>query len=224
MKVFSFCLYGDYNRKYYVGLLENLAIVQSAFPDWKVVVYVGTDVSESFRSRLRANPQCVVIPVAATGPSLMLYRFCAIDNPDAEVMCVRDADSRIHERDQWTIREFVRSPYSVHILRDHPYHTMPIVGGMWGMKRGALSESMASLLRNRFAGSAKFNDDQLFLQEVVYPKVKHVALVHSSNSYRASVEETIVRIPFPIVNRDFIGQVIDYQPPLNMPFRKCALV
>lgn len=223
MNVFSFCLYGAYTRKYYQGLLENLDILRTAFSDWKVVVYVGLDVPESFRLRLRSYTQCIVIPVSVTGPSLMLHRFCAIDNPDVEVMCVRDADSRVHERDQWTIREFVRSPYRVHILRDHAFHTMPIVGGMWGIKRGALSVSITSLLAAHIEGSAKFNDDQLFLQNVVYPKIKHIALVHSSNTYRASAEETISRIPFPIVSKDFIGQVIEYQPPLHVPFRKCAL-
>lgn len=221
MKIFSFCLYGSYTHKYYNGLLENLEILRTAFPDWYTVVYVGTDVSESFRNRLRGCYHCIVIPLSTTGPSLMLYRFCAIDNPDVEVMCVRDADSRVHERDQWTIREFVRSPYLFHILRDHAYHTMPIVGGMWGLKRGALSQSMSSLLQTRFTVSAKFNDDQLFLQDVVYPKIKHLALVHTSNLYRASVEETIVRIPFPVQKKDFIGQVIDYMPPLHVPFRKC---
>jgi hypothetical protein len=223
MKIFSFCLYGSYTRKYYQGLLDNLEIIRTAFPDWKVVVYVGTDVPISFRTSLQTYPFCIVIPVSTTGPSLMLYRFCAIDNPDVKVMCVRDADSRIHERDQWTIRAFLQSPYLVHILRDHSFHTMPIVGGMWGMKRGALPVPMTQLLKERFSGSAKFNDDQLFLQDVIYPKIKHVALVHASNSYRASAEETIVKIPFPVSNKDFIGQVIEYMPPLNVPFRKCEL-
>lgn len=224
MKVFSFCLYGGYTRKYYQGLLDNLEILRTAFPDWYTIVYVGTDVPESFRNRLRGCYHCIVIPVGTTGPPLMLYRFCAIDNPSVEVMCVRDTDSRVHERDQWTIREFVRSPYLVHILRDHSFHTMPIVGGMWGMKRGALPESMTSLLQTRFSGTAKFNDDQLFLQDVVYSKIKDVALVHSTNTYRASPEETIVRIPFPVRNKDFIGQVIEYAPPLYVPFRKCDYI
>lgn len=223
MKVFSFCLYGPYTRKYYQGLLENLDIIRREFPDWHAIVYVGTDVPESFRNTLRSHSFCVVVPVSTTGHTLMLHRFCAIDHPDVEIMCVRDADSRIHSRDQWTIREFLRSQYMVHIIRDHRFHTIPIVGGMWGMKRGALPTTMQSLMASHFTSPAKFNDDQLFLQNIVYPIVKDRALVHSSNSFRASAEETIMRIPFRVVRKEFIGQVVEYLPPLFIPIQKCDL-
>ena len=68
----------------------------------------------------------------------MMYRFLALDEEGVELMMVRDADSRIHVRDRWTIHTFVESKHKAHVIRDHPEHKTPILGGLWGLKRGLL--------------------------------------------------------------------------------------
>jgi hypothetical protein len=75
-------------------------------------------------------------PTGKIGPILMMYRFLPIDEPEVELMMVRDADSRIHVRDRWTIHEFIKSQHKAHVIRDHPYHTTPLMGGLWGLKKG----------------------------------------------------------------------------------------
>lgn len=54
---FSFCLYGPETPKYYDGLLENLVLIQRYYPTWRIYVYVGSDVPQSFVERLRGTPQ-----------------------------------------------------------------------------------------------------------------------------------------------------------------------
>lgn len=49
----------------------------------------------------------------------MMYRFLTLDEDDVELMMVRDADSRIHVRDRYTIHEFVKSDHKAHAIRDH---------------------------------------------------------------------------------------------------------
>ena len=39
VNVFSFCLYGPVNRRYYPEpMIENIALVGKYYPDWKVYI------------------------------------------------------------------------------------------------------------------------------------------------------------------------------------------
>lgn len=218
MKAFSFSLYGPPRAKYYTGLLENIELIQKHFSDWKIFIYTGNDVPSDFVGRLQNTPQCIVIPCPTSGAAMMMPRFYTIDYPEVEVMMVRDADSRIHERDRWTIREFLRSPKTFHIIRDHPHHNIQIVGGFWGMKKGALDKPMKQLAEEFTKTNQTFvyGYDQEFLRQMVYPRLnKKNVLVHTSIPY--PLDEEVVVIPFPIQNHDFIGQVIDYK--LDMSYK-----
>ena len=68
----------------------------------------------------------------------MLNRFYPIDEPDVDLLFSRDADSRINERDQFVISEFIKSNKMFHIVRDHYEHKFPILGGIFGVKKGCI--------------------------------------------------------------------------------------
>lgn len=191
MFVFSFCLYGPPTAKYYGGLIENLKLIQTHFPDWKVFLYLGNDVPAHSIARFLQYPQVVLRHVNQTGPVLMMHRFLAIDEPGVELMMVRDADSRVHIRDRWAIRQFVESSKKAHAIRDHPYHTIEILGGLWGIKRGLLN-TIGEHVRPQIERPWNFGDDQMFLRHVIYPLVKSELLVHTSRTYRYSEDETLV--------------------------------
>jgi hypothetical protein len=192
MYAFSFCLYGPFTPKYYGGLTENLKLISKYYPNWRVFVYVGTDVPESFYSTL--GEQVTVFTTIHKGPILMMYRFLAISEPDIECMFVRDADSRIHYRDRWAIGDFLSSSKIAHSIRDHPYHTIPILGGLWGLKRCDISmrDLVSPFLNNEWA----FGMDQLFLKDIIYPLVENRILVHTSQTYRYSEGEEQVNFPW----------------------------
>ena len=40
MKVFSYCIY-DYDLKYYLGLIENIKIINEYYPDYYIYIYYG---------------------------------------------------------------------------------------------------------------------------------------------------------------------------------------
>ena len=46
----------------------------------------------------------------------------------------RDLDSRLNDREQAAVTEWLNSNKSFHIMRDHPWHGTEILGGMWGCK------------------------------------------------------------------------------------------
>jgi len=140
---------------------------------------------------------------------MMLDRFTAIDEPNVEITMVRDADSRINKRDEWCIREFITSPKLFHIIRDHPYHGVPILGGLWGIKKGCIPHFNFKRALTIYVSQNKNKQgfDQYFLADVLYPKVMKNALVHGSVSIRS--DETITPIPFKH-NGVSCGQVIEF--------------
>lgn len=196
---FSFCLYGGYTNKYYKGLTQNIDIIRRDFPTWDIVVYAAPDAEAFVRSL--SGVQCVA--TGKPGAVNMTYRFLEIGNPDYDVVCVRDADSRINERDQWCIRHFLDSPARVYTIRDHPLHRYRIMGGLWGAKRGYHLD--ASVLRKYCHEiQAGYTSDTQFLE-------KHLrtgnVLVYSYDptGLFADPTEKIVRIDCP---GDFCGNVI----------------
>lgn len=209
MKVFSFCLYGS-KMKYIKGMHENIQIITSKFPGWMIWIYYGgedTPIREFYH-----YPNVICIPGKYTDNQLMLDRFVAFDDKMVEIMFVRDADSRINERDEWCIREFINSPKLFHIVRDHPYHAYyhtPILGGLWGIKKGCLPHFNIARAEEIYIQDRPNcrGFDQNFLGEIIYPKVGKDALIHG-----IAIEghnETAVPIPF-TSEHIFCGQVIEY--------------
>jgi hypothetical protein len=192
----SFCLYGPDNPIYYRGLLENIYLVGYYFPGWKVYVYLGGDVTEEMRSKLLSFPHVVVRETGETGPLNMIHRFYAIDEDDVDVMFSRDADSRVHWKDRWAMRQFLGHPqYAGHVIRDNPSHNVAMMGGLWGIRKTAginihsEYEEFCKCPRDHGAGY-----DQSFLADRVYPKLVGRILAHHSHGLKYNGE---VGIEFP---------------------------
>ena len=49
-------------------------------------------------------------------------------------MISRDADSRLSLREKEAVEKWINSDKDFHIMRDHPHHYYPILGGTWGFK------------------------------------------------------------------------------------------
>lgn len=208
MNVFSFCLYGPRNPYYYNGLLENIALAGHFFPTWKVFVYCAPDVDEPMIRQLEACSSVIVRFTGVLGAANMIHRFYAIDEPEVDLMMVRDADSRIHWKDRWAIREFTRQPQFVaHTIRDNVEHTARMMGGLWGMRKSAglnIHEQYASYHDDESEGR-RWGHDQNFLADVIYPQVVSRLLVHYSNG-RVKIGEHAVEFPFKWTNDIYCGR------------------
>lgn len=211
VNVFSFCLYGPENPYYYRGLLENIWLIGKYFPDWKVYVYLGTDVPQSMRDWLSVCSSVVLRETGVTGPKTMVYRFFAIDEPEVDLMLVRDADSRVHWKDRWAIREFLRQPeYVGHSIRDNVVHKVELCGGLWGMRKipGVTIQGLYDRYVREYveSGHPSINGyDQTFLTYYVYPVLKSRLLLHYSNKCILP-GETGVEFPFGWNNETFCGR------------------
>ena len=206
MNVFSFCLYNPYNDFYYEGLLENIAMIREHFPDWGIFVYIGNDVPSWFVDVL-VEKGCQIRTTNQTGSLNMLYRFLAIEEPGVQLMIVRDADSRVHWKDRWAIREFVESPYIAHTIRDNPVHVIPMLGGLWGLKRSGgipVLSCFHHYLENQVL--LDMGKDQTFLNMYIWPRVRHSLLVHTSIAYNTGYD-VIAPFPFKWTNDIYCGRV-----------------
>jgi len=215
MKVFSFCLYGN-RDKYCLGLIENLKLIAEHFPSWVTFVYFAPDVPQHILSRLREFSRVLLKPTNDMGANNMIHRFFAIDEDAVDIMVVRDADSRIHSRDRWSINTWLSSGKMAHIVRDHPYHGAFMMGGVWGVRKGILSQSMRSLFESyRSQHRNAHGEDQHFLARVIYPLLCRDALYHCC--IKIGQHEVLTPIPFAIQNGEFIGQAVEYLNGIPVP-------
>jgi len=212
VKVFSFCLYGPPNPRYYpVAMIQNVNLIGTHFPDWKVYLYTAPDVDPEFLEQVAMYSNVVVKPTGKLGPINMIERFFAIEEEGVDIMFVRDADSRVHWRDRWAIRDFLSRPQFIfHTIRDNIMHTAAMMGGLWGMRKTdtiTLSRQYARYIENpvdRGLGS-----DQSFLSAYVYGYVCDKLLSHVGGGAKPLVYETSVPFPFLCSRSLYCGRVED---------------
>jgi hypothetical protein len=210
--VFSFSLFGS-AQKYSKGLLENVHIINKYFPEWHTYIWIGDGVSEDILVELHEQKNVKLIGTNEEGLVNMSYRFFSIDDPEVQIMCVRDADSRINARDRACIEEFVNSEKLFHIIRDHPNHHHTIMGGMWGMKKGLIDRKLQDAfqewrMRNK---ATEFWNDMDFLRSLFYPFCVPYAMIHDEIQHFEPQEWlTPFSVPLDDAKQHFIGQVYEF--------------
>ena len=211
MKIIAFSLWGD-NPKYTVGAIKNADIAEELFPDWTCRFYIGKSVPEDILNQLREKNNTQIVQMDEDGDwSGMFWRFHPCSEDDVDVVLSRDTDSRLTQREKDAIDEWLESDKGFHIMRDHPWHAAPILGGMWGCKKGTLTE-MSSLIDSIQKGDF-WQVDQIFLRDYIYPLVKDKAFVH---------DDFFEKKPFPTKrnNLEFIGEVYDENDNTNEEHRE----
>ena len=187
MIIIAVSLYGT-DPKYTEGMIINATQIIHRFPSPDVWVYINiaSDVPDNIRERLSILPRVKLVPVERKpGSANMFDRFMTIDLPECDVLFVRDADSRVHERDAACIEDFLASDKQLHIIRDHRCHRSRIMGGMWGIRKSALialKTSMCNLL-NQWTIIPAYMNDQNFLSTVIYPLFLRNAMIHDRYEY-----------------------------------------
>lgn len=211
IKVFSFTLYGDLDR-YCKGMVCNVEEIEKRFPDFEIWIHTGDSIPDTIINELSKHPSVKLLPTGEIGMINKIYRYLPIDDPNVEIMIVRDADSRVYERDEQSIREFMKSEKKFQIIRDHRVHAIPILGGLFGVKKGCLEMPMMALFSIFFERDVKredfcYDDDQKFLKNWVYPRIIHNALIQDEYDHVFEPPDMHVKISAPRVFPDFLGQI-----------------
>lgn len=209
---FSYCLYGKFNPKYYIGLQNNIKFIQNRFPKALIHLWFGSDVEESyFNDILMTNVTIKKLDIS--GHELMTQRFLSIDEPNVDIMFSRDCDSMISEREIQFCNEFIESPYLIHTIRDHRGHFVPIMGGLFGIKKKLLqihNLKMKDIIKKikelNVINFDNYNSDQELLK-YLYFNFRNFFVTHSTKNIHG--DPNFIKINPPVDN-NFCGQVIDY--------------
>ena len=199
-KIISFSLWGN-NPIYNIGAIKNAGLAREIYPDWTCRYYLGKSVPlETTQQLIKFDNTEIFIMNDFGNWTGMFWRFYPASDSDVSVMISRDADSRLNWREKEAVDEWLSSDKAFHIMRDHPFHTTEILGGMWGVRNHFL-RNMKHLV-NKYVKGDFWQVDQNFLKEVVYPIVKDNAFVH---------DEFFEKKQFPSKrkNKLFVGQAYD---------------
>lgn len=178
MKYISYTLHGNkWDSMYVCGAFANAKEVKEFYPDWKMVVFHDKNVTDEIIDKLQSM-DVMTVNIHGNGILSAGWRFLAYDLDDCEAMICRDLDSRITKREVAAVAEWEDEGKPLHIMRDHPLHVAPILGGMWGFKKNNRLENMEAAILNY--QKTKFNPhqcchkrtwwqkDQLFLSNRIY--------------------------------------------------------
>lgn len=175
-KIISFSLWGN-SFRYVGGAFQNIELAKIYFPDWICRFYVGKSTNENIINKILSFDNTEVIRMEEEGNwTGMFWRFKAICDEDVYIMLSRDTDSRLGKREYESVLEFEKSEKLFHIIRDHRNHGIPILGGMWGAKKGIIDN--IDKLIDKFTKGDFWQVDQNFLTKYIYPIVKDDSLVH----------------------------------------------
>ena len=109
------------------------------------------------------------------------WRFLALDDPQAEIVLVRDVDSLLDAREAWCVREWIDSGKPFHIIRDDCCHTELILAGLFAARTGVLgsvADRLAGFVNSVADRGAGRYSDQLFLRQCIWPLIRDHAVTH----------------------------------------------
>lgn len=198
-KIIAFSLWGD-NPKYTIGAVRNAELTPIVYPGWTARFYIGESVPEEIVQRLKDLSSEVIMMSEPGNWTGMFWRFHPAGEPDVDIMLSRDTDSRLNAREKAAVDEWLASDKAFHIMRDHPAHGVPILGGMWGARNGILNN--IKTLIDEYKKGDFWQVDQNFLREKVYPIVRNTSMVHDEFFEKKS-------FPIPRLDTEFVGDVFD---------------
>lgn len=199
-KIISFSVWGN-NPKYTVGAIKNAELALQIYPDWKCKFFIGNNVPKEILEKLYSYPNTIFeFKTDIPDWTSMFWRFETSYDTSVDVSIFRDTDSRLSIRERNAVDEWLNSQKTFHIMRDHPHHGYPILGGMWGFKHN--QKYQLKELLNSFDKQNKYGTDYEFFIKKLYPLIGDDKVVH---------DPFFDKIPFPSQrqNFEFVGDVFD---------------
>jgi hypothetical protein len=202
-QVISFSVYGQ-DPKYLIGAIKNAKLARKYFPTWETVFYVSDQIPPDLISELIDAGGRIHLKQEPNNSSGMFWRFNEVSNIENERVLFRDTDSRLSARDAVAVQEWIESGKSLHIIRDHPMHNAPLLGGLWGVIPQALKDFRHEL--SRYEPKGYYGEDQEFLWKYVYRPLRRDRYVHDEFFMREMVRH---RISSPRSRGEFLGESMD---------------
>ena len=242
-KVVSFSYFGDeeselsQTRGYLRHIKTNLEAIKEFYPGWTIRIY--HDIPKGDKRRMDfmcdlacTNPEldmCAVEDIPNLGNVKHMYpiawRFLAMLDPMVDLMLSRDLDTVISHREVVAVEKWLDSKKSCHIIRDHPFHFFPIMGGTFGVQK--FSKEDFDMIESTFwlamtdplfwAPYHSYGHDQILLKKYFWPWFK----IHNLSHDAYHCEKFPHTKPFvtkrPSTPRNYIGGKIAENITLDVP-------
>ena len=214
-QVIAYSLWGS-DPKYTIGALRNAQQLEEFYPSWIAKFYVDITTPRGIVYELESYNNVQVAERYEVGDwRAMFWRFEATFDDDADVVLFRDTDCRLNSREKAAVDEWLESDKTFHIMRDHPYHKFPILGGMWGAKKNDKYD-MKRLISDYYTNHSadRYGTDYEFFIQILYPLIKDDCMEH---------DEFFNGKPFPIprnwnsTNTVYVGEPYDGNDELCFP-------
>lgn len=204
--VIAYSLWGDHPM-YWIGAIRNIELASKYFPGWICRFYIDKNCRQDLIDIIKGENVEVILVDSKDSFHGMFWRFWSASDPEVDTFLSRDCDSRLTVREVFAINEWLASDKDFHIMRDHPFHAVPILGGMWGCRNGIMNEIGLDDMINKWTRFSIKGCDQDFLGQMVYPLVRDRSMEHSEFNLKYGGETR----PFPHIrnNYEFVGDVFD---------------
>lgn len=176
----AFSLFGD-GLIYLESAVLNSELVHLLYPNWRCRFYIDSSVPQNVVARLKASQAEIVEMNDDEAMPKTMWRFLAADDPEANYVIFRDADSVISVQEAKLVNAWIASGKRFHTIRDYGSHTELILAGLWGMQAGSIP-NMAEKIR-QFVAQGELHKrfaDQHFLRNVVWHYAKQDLCAHDS--------------------------------------------
>ncbi len=204
--VISFSLWGE-SPIYWIGAKKNIELAQKFFPGWICRIYIDKKCDIKLIESIIAHNVEIILVEQINSFDGMFWRFFASEDPEVDIFLSRDCDSRFTNREIAALNQWISSNKDFHIIRDHPYHSVPILGGLWGSRNGLMRKIGLSNLIKDWGVFNRKGIDQDFLGDRVYPLVWDKAFEHSEFNLKFKGETN--RFPTLRMNYEFVGDSFD---------------
>lgn len=118
-------------------LLELIDDTKNTYPGWILRVYHDTSIKENIICPIECAYNHVDFCNASALGSLgsvsdyippKIWRFLPVGDPLVDIVASRDLDSPLPQRELDAVNEWLSTGKAWHVMRDHPLHTVPMLG------------------------------------------------------------------------------------------------
>lgn len=216
-KFFSFCVYNN-KPKYTIGAIKNCEQYTKQYPDYKSLFYIRSDVPNEIITKIEELKGIVIRTLFVPDWFMMFGRFLPFELADFNSS--RDTDCRLINREIYVNEKFISSKYLFHIIRDHPYHSTEILGGMWSSKNLIIKNLRFLILhfclQNMNNQNVSMGHDQNFLAKYIYPLLNIQNILTHDNYFHYTAK---CMIDIPRINKEYIGEAYDENDNIDINLR-----
>ena len=204
----SYTLYGK-NYDYYLPIVKQFDFFNDFFNDtlnseyeFEIIVYIDNSVDINYFKSLPIRFILNTDQILLSNVPPKMWRFYNVFFRKADVYLFRDSDSIISKRELTLLSVWLDSKFNYNVIRDTRLHLYPIMAGTFSIKEAGVN-LLKDILRETpcFIKSRKHFYDQIYLAEIIYPKIISNLLVFSN--FLIFEDENYIKTDYR--TEDFIG-------------------